>query len=214
MKTIVFTGFEPFGGEATNPSWRAVEELMRRPGPVRLIARQIPTVFGQAARAVEEVLGDIQPDGLVCVGQAGGSTGLRVERVGVNLNDARIPDNAGQQPVDQPIVAGGPAAYWSTLPTRRLVEALGRAGIPAELSYSAGTFVCNHVLYSALHYAAAHGLKTRVGFIHVPYLPEQAVGKANTPCMSLETMVRGLEIVAQELADWLEACDLAHPSRE
>ena len=173
MKILV-TGFTPFGGEQINPSWEAVERLPDRIGEAVLLKREIPTEFDAACAALRAQLDELRPDAVLSVGQYGGANCIRVERVAVNLRDARIADNAGAKPVDEPVVPGAPDAYFATLPTRRIVEKLRGEDIPAQLSYSAGTFVCNNLLYCALHESTQHDPALRCGFVHVPYLPEQA----------------------------------------
>lgn len=179
MKKLLITGFDPFGGEQINPAWEAVKRLPDRIGEYALHKLQIPTVFGVAGEKVLEQAEQLQPDVILCIGQAGGRSAVTPERVAINIRDARINDNAGNCPQDVPVVAGGPAAYFATVPIKEMVAAITRAGCCAAVSDYAGTFVCNDVLYTLLHSYA--GTKTRVGFIHVPFLPEQ--GK---PCLSLE----------------------------
>ena len=188
MKQLLITGFEPFGGETVNPSWEAVRLLPEALGDYRLTKLQIPTVFGRAAGTVLEAARTLLPDVILCIGQAGGRSSVTPEVVGINLREARIPDNAGNQPENVPVVPGAPAAYFSTVPVRAMVGAIRDAGLPAALSYSAGTFVCNDVLFSLLH--AFDGTQTKVGFIHVPFLPEQA--KENAPALPLADIVRAL----------------------
>ena len=187
-KKLLITGFDPFGGETVNPSWEAVRLLPEEIGTFRLTKLQIPTVFGRAAETVLAASEKLQPDVILCIGQAGGRSGITPEVVGINLREARLPDNAGNQPTDVPVVENGPAAYFATVPVRAMVKAVNDAGISAALSYSAGTFVCNDVIYSLLHHY--HGTQTKVGFIHVPFLPEQA--KENAPAMALEQMAAAL----------------------
>ena len=187
-KKLLITGFDPFGGETVNPSWEAVRLLPEEIGACRLTRLQIPTVFGRAAETVLAAAEKLQPDVILCIGQAGGRSGITPEVVGINLREARLPDNAGNQPTDVPVVENGPAAYFATVPVRALVKAVNDAGISAALSYSAGTFVCNDVLYSLLHHY--HGTATKVGFVHVPFLPEQA--EENVPAMPLEQMTAAL----------------------
>lgn len=186
MKKLLITGFDPFGGAAVNPSWMAVERLPEQVGDYMLCKLQIPTVFGQAARVVLEKAGEFGPDVILCVGQAGGRASVTPERIGVNIRDARICDNAGNQPRGEFVAQGGPAAYFATVPVTAMAEAMERAGIPATVSNSAGAFVCNDVLYSLLHHY--DGTAVRVGFVHVPYVPEQA-----EPSMPLEKIVAALE---------------------
>lgn len=175
MKILV-TGFTPFGGESVNPSWEAVKRLPDRIGEAELIKHEIPTEFNASGAVLHELLEQLRTDAVLCVGQYGGANCIRVERVAVNLRDARIADNAGKQPTDEPVVSGGPNAYFATVPTRRIVDALREQNIPVQLSYSAGTFVCNNLLYCALHERAQSYPAMRCGFVHVPYLPEQAKG--------------------------------------
>lgn len=199
MKILV-TGFTPFGGEQINPSWEAVKRLPERIGEAALLKREIPTEFAAACAALRAQLDELRPDAVLSVGQYGGANCIRVERVAVNLRDARIADNAGKQPTDEPVVAGGPDAYFATIPTRDIVDALHEQGIPAQLSYSAGTFVCNNLLYCALHESAQSYPALRCGFVHVPYLPEQAKD-GNAPSMSLALMTKALEIAAEVIVE-------------
>jgi pyroglutamyl-peptidase len=204
MSKILVTGFDAFGGESINPASRVLQHLERsRPcigRGVEVITREIPTVFGASAQAVLEAIQDIMPQAVISIGQAGGAHGVRVERVALNINDARIADNVGNRPMDSPIEPDGPSAYWATIPVREVVEAIRQEGIPATLSYSAGTFVCNHVFYSACHFVASRSLDIKVGFIHVPYLPEQALEKDAAPSMSQECIIRALEAAVQTVA--------------
>ncbi|NLJ59870.1 MAG: pyroglutamyl-peptidase I [Firmicutes bacterium] len=201
MPRILITGFEPFGGATVNPASLAVQKLenMTRDN-VQVITREIPTVFDKSPKAVQDAISELSPDAVISVGQAGGTPGIRVERVALNLSDARIPDNEGNCPSDSLIVPAGPVAYWATIPARELVDAITKQGIPAFISYSAGTFVCNHVFYSTCHFVAVENMPIKVGFIHVPYLPCQAVGKGQAPSMSLECIVTALETAVEVVA--------------
>ena len=202
---ILVTGFEPFGGEATNPSWRICERLPREIGGARVETLLVPCEFRSAIEAVAEAIERHEPSLVVSLGQAGGRSRLSVERVAINVDDARAPDNAGQQPVDEPIAENGPPAYFATLPVKAMVAAIRRAGVPAELSNTAGTYVCNHLMYGVLHYLAASGRRARAGFIHVPYAEEQVLDKAGAASMSLEAMARGVEAaIAAALATRLD----------
>lgn len=207
MSKILITGFDAFGGESINPAYEALQHLegsgFRIGRGVEVITREIPTVFGASAQAVREAIQDIMPQAVVGIGQAGGAHGIRVERVALNTDDARIEDNAGNRPIDSPIEPDGPVAYWASIPAREVVEAIRHEGIPATLSYSAGTFVCNHVFYSTCHFVASHSLNIKVGFIHVPYLPEQAVEKDAAPSMSRECIVMALEAAVRVVAEAL-----------
>lgn len=201
MRDVLVTGFEPFGGETTNPSALAAMALDGRiVRGRRIVARVLPCVFGDAIRALEDAIETLDPELVIAVGQAGGREAIGVERVAINVDDARIPDNLGARPIDRPIVAGGPVAYWSTLPIKAIVHALTDAKIPAEVSQTAGTFVCNHVFYALMH--ALEGTPTRGGFVHVPYLPEQVqrVGRG-APSLPLSEVVRALELVVETALD-------------
>ena len=186
MKRLLITGFDPFGGATVNPSWMAVERLPDQIGECVLCKLQIPTVFGKAAAAVLEIARQFCPDTILCIGQAGGRAAVTPERIGVNIRDARIPDNAGNQPRGEFVDSSGPAAYFSTLPVEAMAQAIRDAGVDATVSTSAGAFLCNDVLYSLLHHY--DGTAVRVGFVHVPYLPEQGA-----PSMELAQIVRALE---------------------
>jgi pyroglutamyl-peptidase len=194
MKALV-TVFEPFGGERVNPALEALRLLPPRLGALSLATRVLPAVFGGSRDALEDAIGATTPDIVLCVGLAGGRAALSLERVAINIDDARIADNSGRQPIDRPVIAGGPAAYFATLPIKAAVAALRDAGLPAIVSNSAGTFVCNHVFYALLHLAATRHPGLRGGFLHVPYLPSQAALKDDAPSMALDDIVRGIEIV-------------------
>ena len=202
MKTILVTGFEPFGGEPENPSQEIARQLN---GHVvarhRLIGRILPCVFGAANQELRGLLDEFQPAAVICVGQAGGRKEITPERVAINVDDARIPDNAGAQPVDRPVVPRGPAAYWSTLPIKAIVATLRAHEIPAAVSQTAGTFVCNHVFYGLMH-ELARRRGVRGGFIHVPWMPEQAKrqGRPRPPSLSLATMVEAIALAAEVTA--------------
>lgn len=198
MKCLI-SGFEPFGNEATNPSWDAICRLPDQVGKMELIKTEIPTVFGECFIKIQEAIATHKPDFIVCVGQAGGSAAMRVEKIAINLMDARIPDNAGNQPIDQPIIEDGATAYFSTLPVRNMVMAMRDAGIPAELSYSAGTFVCNDVMYRLLAHTKDN--TCLAGFIHVPYACHQVIQKgSNMASMDLTTMTKGLVLALETIA--------------
>ena len=186
MKKMLITGFEPFGGESINPSWEAVARLPDEIGNWSLTKVRIPVEFGVAADTVMQVAEKIVPDAIVCVGQAGGRDAVTPELVGINLRHSSAPDNGGYQPTDEPVVAGGADAYFSTLPVRKMAEATVAVGVPSSVSYSAGSYVCNDLLYTLLH--RYRESDTRVGFVHIPYATEQ--GK--TPAMDLSTLVKGL----------------------
>jgi pyroglutamyl-peptidase len=194
MKTVLLTGFEPFGGARINPALEVVRRIGAESEPgVRLRTLVLPVDMVRAPAIVLDALEQQRPDGCLMLGMADGVAALQIERVGLNLLDFRIPDNGGHQPIDEPVVAGGPAAYFASVPVRAMHEAALGAGVPAELSLSAGTFLCNQVLYTALHGCATGGLATRCGFVHVPPLPEQMLGERRArPSMSLDMVCRGV----------------------
>ncbi len=185
MKKLLITGFDSFGENTVNPSWEAVRNLPEQVGEYMLCKLQIPTIFGKSAEAVLEKAAEFQPDVILCVGLAGGRDAVTPERIAVNIRDARIPDNVGSQPKGECVVPEGPAACFSTVPVMQMAEEIRKHGIPAAVSNSAGTFVCNDVLYTLLHRFS--GTATKVGFIHVPYLPQQG-----TPSMTLENITQAL----------------------
>ena len=187
------TGFTPFGGESVNPALDAVHRVSGTLAGAEIVKLEVPTVFDRALGVLKTAMDEVQPDLILGVGQAGGRTGFRVERVAINVNDARIDDNAGNRPVDTPVIADGPAAYFATLPIKRMVGAIHEVNLPASVSNSAGTFVCNHLMYGILHFIAEDHPTARGGFVHVPYIPEQVVGKPGKPSMALPDIVRGLE---------------------
>lgn len=186
MRKLLVTGFDPFGGQSVNPAWEAVKALPEAIGDFVLCKLEIPTVFGAAAEAVLATASAFQPDVILCVGQAGGRSAVTPERIAVNIRDGKIADNAGFQPRGEQVIPDAPAAYFTTVPVISMAEAITAAGIPGQVSNSAGTFVCNDTLFSLLHHYADTAV--RVGFIHVPYLPEQG-----TPNLPLADIIRGLE---------------------
>lgn len=193
-RTLLLTGFAPFGGETANPSWDAVAALDGcRIGGHRVIARQLPVTFGGSLKALRTALRETSPSLVLCVGQAGGRAQLSLERVAINIDDARIPDNAGRQPIDAAIVPGGPAAYFSTLPIKAMMAGLRDAGYPAEISQTAGTYVCNHVFYGLMH-ALRSRRSVRGGFLHIPYSPAQAAAHPGTPSLAAETVTGAIRL--------------------
>lgn len=189
---ILITGFQPFGGQRVNPAWEAVKKLPDVLGDKVLWKLEIPVTFGGAFDAVEAKAAEIDPDVILCVGQAGGRDAVTPERIAVNLQDASIPDNAGNQPVDLPVVANGANAYFTTLPVKAMAAAARALDIPCRLSCTAGTYVCNDVFYRLLHRYRDTG--KRVGFVHVPFLPEQ--GSPNLP---LNSIVRALQAMLEAI---------------
>jgi pyroglutamyl-peptidase len=189
------TGFDPFGGDPVNPSSLAVAGLTRRIGDVDIATAQLPTSYADSARVLLGAIDEVRPDFVLCVGQAGGRTELCLERVAINVQDARIPDNDGNQPIDVPVVAHGPAAYFATLPIKACVAEMRKAGLPAAVSNTAGTFVCNHILYALMDIIRQQPTPMRGGFLHIPYVPEQASRLGGAPSMALADIVRGIEII-------------------
>ena len=193
MKKLLITGFEPFGGENFNPSWETVKSLPDTIGEYELTKLCLPVIFGEAADMVLQASEECSPDVILCLGQAGGRASITPEMVGINLRHATIPDHRGYQPKDEPIDADDATAYFSTLPIRNMAQAMQAAGIPSAVSYSAGTYVCNDVLFTLL--ARFKKTQTKVGFIHVPYAAEQN----KQPCMDLCDMVKGVTIAIEHL---------------
>ena len=185
-RKLLITGFDPFGGASINPAWEAVKLLPDTIADFEVHKLEIPTVFGLAAEKVLEKAAEIQPDVILCIGQAGGRGSVTPERIGVNIRDAKISDNAGNQPVGQFVAEEGPAAYFATVPVMAMEAAIRAADLPGQVSNSAGAFVCNDTLYGLLHHYA--GTEVKVGFIHVPWLPEQG-----SPSMPLEKTAAALE---------------------
>jgi pyroglutamyl-peptidase len=195
MKTLLITGFDPFGGQTVNPSWAVAEALPDTIGEYRLVKLQLQTLYGKAAETVLRQAAECHPDVILCMGLAGGRKAVTPEVVAINLREASIPDNAGVKYENAPVIADGPAAYFATLPVREMVGAIRAKEIPAALSYSAGTYVCNDVLYTLLH--RFHGTETRVGFVHVPYIPQQVA--EGQPSLPLEQAVEAIQAAIQAL---------------
>lgn len=192
--TILITGFEPFGGETSNPSWEAVRALDdTQIASHRVAARCLPVEFGASLAALRQAIGELKPALVLCVGQAGGRAQLSLERVAINVDDARIADNAGACPIDEPVAADGPAAYFSDLPIKAMLAALHEAGLPAEVSQTAGTYVCNHVFYGLMH-ALRDAPGVRGGFIHIPFSTEQAAHHPGAPSLPVATVSEALRI--------------------
>ncbi len=190
---LLLTAFDPFGGADVNPAEQAVCLVPHGVGDVHVVKLTVPTVFYKSIDTVAAAIERERPDAVLCVGQAGGTAGLAVERVGINIDDARIPDNEGNQPIDRRIFPDGENAYFATLPIKAMTNAIRKAGLPAHVSNSAGTFVCNHLLYGLLYTLAKQCPHVRGGFIHVPYLPEQAAAlPQGAPSMSAADIAKGL----------------------
>lgn len=198
MKTVLLTGFDPFGGESINPAWEVAKSLDEKTiGEYKIFSKQVPTVFHKSISVLKEYIKELNPEIIMCIGQAGGRPDITIERVAINIDDARIADNEGNQPVDVPVVEEGPAAYWSTLPMKAIVKRLQEEGVPASVSQSAGTFVCNHLFYGLMHELEKHDKKIKGGFVHIPFLPEQASNYPGQPSMSLSTISKGIELAVE-----------------
>ena len=198
---ILITGFEPFGGESVNPAYEAVKLLPDMAGDIQIVKMEIPTVFGEAGKVVETGILQHQPDAVICVGQAGRRADIGVERVAINLVEASIPDNAGNQPMDVKVQEDGDTAYFATIPVKAMVKNIKDHGIPASISYTAGTYVCNSVMYDLLYLIDREYPSIRGGFIHVPYATEQGVGKpVGTATMELSTISKALLYALEAVA--------------
>lgn len=199
MKKLLLTAFTPFDGEKINPALEAVKLVKDRIGNLLIVKLEVPTVFGKSIDTVREAIEREKPDFVLSIGQAGGRAEITPERVAINLDDARIPDNEGNQPIDEPIFPDGENAYFSTLPVKAMVEAIRKEGLPSSLSNSAGTYVCNHLMYGVLYYLDKRPV-IKAGFIHVPYIPEQTKNKKEMPALELSEIVRGLETAITAIA--------------
>ena len=191
MKILV-TGFDPFGADLINPAIEAVKKLPDEIDGVEIIKLEIPTVFYESAEVMSDAIEKEQPDYVLNIGQAGGRAEMTPERVAINLDDARIPDNEGQQPIDIEIREDGEPAYFSKLPIKAMVDYMRKENIPASVSNTAGTFVCNHIMYQSLYLAMTKFPNLKAGFMHIPFLPEQVVERPNTPSMALDDIVKGI----------------------
>lgn len=200
MKVLV-TGFDPFGGESINPALESIKKLPKEIAGAQIVTLEIPTVIGKSVDKIRAKVEEEKPDVVLSIGQAGGRPDLTVERIGINVDDCRIPDNEGNQPVDEPVAADGPAAYFVTIPIKAMVQKMLENGYPASISNTAGTFICNHVCYGVAHLAASKYPKMRTGFMHIPFLPEQVLDKRNMPSMSLETIVGGITCAIEAIVE-------------
>lgn len=196
---LLLTAFTPFDGEKINPALEAVKLVKDKIGNLLIVKLEVPTVFGKSIDTVREAIEREKPDFVLSIGQAGGRAEITPERVAINLDDARIPDNEGNQPIDEPIFPDGENAYFSTLPVKAMVEAIRKEGLPSSLSNSAGTYVCNHLMYGVLYYLDKRPV-IKAGFIHVPYIPEQTKNKKEMPALELSEIVRGLEAAITAIA--------------
>ena len=198
---ILLTAFDPFGGEPVNPAQEAVEAVRDNIAGAQIVKQIVPTVFGKSIETVHEAMKRENPDVTLCIGQAVGRIGLTPDRVAINLNDARIPDNEGNQPLDTPIFKDGKNAYFTKLPAKAMVENIIKAGIPASVSYTAGTYVCNHLMYGVLYYIDKEFPNMRGGFMHVPFLHEQVLDKKNMPSLSKADIVKGIEAAIEAIIE-------------
>ena len=200
MKILV-TGFDPFGGDKINPAIEAVKRLPDEINGAEIIKLEIPTVFNKSAEVVRKAIEKENPDYVLNVGQAGGRSGLTPERVAININDGRIPDNEGYQPLGVPIHEDGETAYFTQLPIKAEAKAIRDAGLPASVSNTAGTYVCNHIMYQVQYMRDKEFPNIKAGFIHIPFLPEQVVNRPNTPSMALDDIVKGLTAALSAIVD-------------
>lgn len=203
MKILV-TGFDPFGGEPINP---AIETVKRLPDTIdgnQIIKLEVPTVCHKSLRVIDEAIAKYDPDVILSIGQAGGRSDITVERIGINIDDCRIPDNEGNQIIDEPVYPDGPAAYFVTLPIKSMVQKIQEKGIPASVSNTAGTFVCNHVTYGVCHLVATKYPGKRSGFIHIPFLPQQVIAQKDMPSMSQDLMVEAITAALEAIIETVE----------
>lgn len=203
MKILV-TGFDPFGKETINPAIEAVKRLEDEIAGAHIIKLEIPTIAHTSLKVIEKAIAEYEPDMVLSIGQAGGRSDITVERIGINIDDYRIQDNAGNQPVDEKIFEDGPAAYFVNLPIKAMVKSMREAGIPASISNTAGTFVCNHVTYGVRYLLEKRGKGQKSGFIHIPYLPSQVIDKPGQPSMALECIVKGLTAAITAMVNHVE----------
>jgi pyroglutamyl-peptidase len=202
---LLLTGFTPFGSESINPSYEALKRIENKNEAVNLKVVEVPTVFNQSIEKLRNEIEAFNPDIVICVGQAGGRYSISFERVAINVDDSRIKDNQGNQPIDQPIVTSGPNAYFTNLPIKSMVKTLRDSKIPAEVSNSAGTFVCNHLMYGFMHIIEESEREIRGGFIHVPFIHDQIINKKDIPSLALETITKAFEIII----DFISQTDLS-----
>lgn len=200
MKILV-TGFDPFGGEPINPAIETVKRLPDVIAGAEILKLEVPTVCHKSLQVIDEAIKKYDPDVILSIGQAGGRPDITVERVGINVDDCRIPDNEGNQKIDEPVYPDGPAAYFVTIPIKAMVQKIQSKGIPASISNTAGTFVCNHVTYGVCHLVATKYPGKRSGFIHIPYLPQQVTNKSNMPSMSQDFLVEGITAAIEAIVE-------------
>ncbi|MDD6497769.1 MAG: pyroglutamyl-peptidase I [Solobacterium sp.] len=198
---LLLTAFDPFGGEKINPALEAVKLVKDKIGDVEVVKQEVPTVFVKSVNTVKEAIEREKPDVVLCIGQAGGRFDLTPEKVAINFDDARIQDNEGNQPVNQPIFEDGDTAYFTSLPVKAMVEEIKKAGVPASVSYTAGTFVCNHLMYGVLYTINKSYPNIKGGFMHVPFITEQVMNKKNMPSLTLDQIVTGIEAAIKAIAE-------------
>ncbi|GLC30484.1 pyroglutamyl-peptidase I [Clostridium omnivorum] len=199
MKILV-TGFDPFGGEKVNPAFEVIKKLKDNIEGAEIVKLQVPTAFYSSVNKTVEKIEEIKPDVVLMIGQAGGRFDVTVERIAINLDDARIPDNEGNQPIDKLVDEEGLTAYFATLPIKAIVNRIKEKNIPASVSNSAGTYVCNHLMYGVLNHIYKNKLNIKAGFIHIPFLLEQVLNKPNVPAMTLDSMVTAIESAIEVIA--------------
>ena len=207
---ILITGFEPFGNDEINPSYEAVKRIRQDNSGHQIIKACLPVVFHRSLEVLYELIEEHKPDLVLCVGQAGGRTHMTIERIGINLDDARIPDNAGNSPVDQVILPDGSDGYFSNLPIKAMAYEMNAKGIPASISNSAGTYVCNHIFYGLMYYIHEKNPHIKGGFIHVPYIPSQTTLYPNSASMHLDDIVLGLEIAITAACEYKRDLKISH----
>lgn len=198
---LLLTAFDPFGGEPVNPALEAVKLVADKIGDVEIVKQEVPTVFGKSVKTVQEAIERENPDAVLCIGQAGGRYDLTPEKVAINFDDARIKDNEGNQPIDKVIFEDGDTAYFTSLPVKAMVAEIRKAGIPASVSYTAGTFVCNHLMYGTLYTLAKKYPGKLGGFMHVPFITEQVLDKKNMPSLTTEQIVKGIEAAIKAIGE-------------
>lgn len=196
---ILITSFEPFGGQTVNPALEAMKLLPDNIGKLQILKQELPTVFYKSIQMVWQAIERKKPDAVICLGQAGGRSCISVERIAINMDDTKMADNEGNESVDKPIFEDGENAYFSTLPIKKMVGAIKESGIPAEVSNTAGTYVCNHVMYGVLYKIHREKLSIRAGFIHVPFIPGQVMDQNGKPSMSLDNIVKAIEAACKVL---------------
>lgn len=199
MKKILVTGFDPFGGEKVNPALELIRMLPSKIGEIEVKVLEIPTIFKKSIEIIDKEIKNYDPDVILSIGQAGGRVDITIERVAINIDDYRIKDNEGNQPIDQKIFEDGENAYFSNLPIKAMQQEMRKKGVPTSISNTAGTFVCNHVFYGVRYLTEKKYFNKKSGFIHIPYLPEQVIDKGNTASMGIETLLKGIEIAIETI---------------